>query len=65
MGKRYLYRKAVRKADPVERCANKSCGRTEKLTFCKCKSVKYCNYDCAKADYKNHKKKCELEIAHN
>jgi ubiquitin carboxyl-terminal hydrolase 4/11 len=34
------------------------------LSFCKCKAVKYCDRDCAKADYKNHKKKCELEQAH-
>ncbi len=26
--------------------------------------MKYCDRECAKADYKNHRKKCELEQAH-
>lgn len=60
MGKRYLYRRVARKPEKVDRCGNKGCGKTEKLSYCKCRSIKYCNRECAKADYKNHRKKCEL-----
>lgn len=48
----------------AERCGNKECKETERLIFCKCKSVKYCGMECLKADFKNHKKKCELEETH-
>lgn len=40
------------------------CKKTENLKFCHCKTVKYCDMECLKEDRKNHKKRCELEIAH-
>jgi len=43
VGKRYIFRRASRKPEIVERCANKNCGRTEKLSYCKCRAVKYCD----------------------
>lgn len=65
VGKRYIYIEGKGKtegssAKAVDRCGNKSCNKTENLVYCKCKTIKYCNMECLKADYKNHKKKCEL-----
>lgn len=50
-------------AKTVEKCGNKECQITEKLKFCRCKTIKYCGMDCLKANYKNHKATCLDERA--
>ena len=31
-------------AAAIEKCGN--CGKTNKLAFCQCKTIKYCNMEC-------------------
>lgn len=42
----------------IEKCGYKKCGKTGDLKLCQCKTIKYCNIDCLKEDWKNHKAKC-------
>ena len=66
IGKKYLYilngkgeESDSKSGGRIERCNNNKCRKTQDLKMCQCKTVKYCNLDCLKEDWKNHKKKCQ------
>jgi hypothetical protein len=52
---------ADKEGPKLEKCNNRMCGKTVDLKNCQCKSVKYCDIECLKEDWKNHRAKCELE----